>query len=83
MLVSLLLGERSKVLELVVEGQLAEITRVGAQIDGYRVGEPLGEGGMGTVYRAVDVETGVAEALKTVRTVSRAMVSGLRQDYTR
>ncbi|MEP7119611.1 MAG: protein kinase [Byssovorax sp.] len=35
--------------------------------DRFELGEPIGEGGMGTVYRAVDRSSGAAVALKIVR----------------
>lgn len=38
----------------------------GTKIDGYELGDVLGEGGMGVVYRAREVETGREVAIKTL-----------------
>jgi serine/threonine protein kinase len=44
----------------------------------YRVVAPLGEGGMGVVFRGEDTETGEPVALKTVRVPYGSVLAGLR-----
>ena len=45
----------------------ARDAREGSEIGGYRLGAPLGSGGMGVVYRATDLGTGKEVALKLLR----------------
>src|SRR6187401_3772650 len=42
--------------------------------------EPLGQGGMGVVYRAVHVETGQPAALKTVRVPREGLLQSIRRE---
>ncbi len=53
-----------------------ERTRIGP----YRLMDSLGEGGMGTVYRARHFETGEVVALKTVRMARPGLLEGLRRE---
>ncbi|MFP4600840.1 MAG: serine/threonine protein kinase, partial [Persicimonas sp.] len=46
----------------------------------YRLGETLGQGGMGVVYRAERVETGARVAVKTARDSSEMAVSSIRRE---
>jgi serine/threonine protein kinase/predicted ATPase len=46
----------------------------------YRLLELLGHGGMGVVYRGEHVETGARAAIKTIRALDQASLSGLRRE---
>ncbi len=46
----------------------------------YRIGKPLGKGGMGTVYEAVNEETGERVAVKTLAP-ELAMAEGFRERF--
>ncbi|MBI2567183.1 MAG: protein kinase [Candidatus Schekmanbacteria bacterium] len=50
------------------------------QVDRYELGELLGRGGMGSVYRAVDTETGEQVALKLVRDAKAVMLQAVRRE---
>ncbi|MFC1853738.1 tetratricopeptide repeat protein, partial [candidate division CSSED10-310 bacterium] len=49
-------------------------------IDGYQILEPLGQGGMGVVYRGQHQETGEIVALKTIRGVTETQVHSIRRE---
>ena len=55
---------------------------LGSDVDvgAYRLGEPLGQGGMGVVYRATHCETGHQVALKTVRVPEPGVLQRLRRE---
>ncbi|MBI5515356.1 MAG: protein kinase [Deltaproteobacteria bacterium] len=46
----------------------------------YRVRSPLGEGGMGVVFRAEHLDTGQVVALKTLKLLSEKMLAGFRRE---
>jgi serine/threonine protein kinase/tetratricopeptide (TPR) repeat protein len=52
----------------------------GITIGPYFMGEPLGVGAMGVVYRATHRETGRTVALKTVRLANEAVLQSLRRE---
>ncbi len=49
-------------------------------IEGFRIDGRVGEGGMGVVYRAVELSTGLPVALKTVRGVDEKELLALRRE---
>jgi serine/threonine protein kinase/tetratricopeptide (TPR) repeat protein len=53
---------------------------LGLRVSRYRVLEPLGRGGMGTVYRVQDVDSGAVLALKVVRSAREALLPRLRRE---
>jgi serine/threonine protein kinase len=50
------------------------------RIGSYRLAEKLGEGAMGTVYRAVHVESGARVAIKTARNTRQSAVASIRRE---
>ena len=55
-------------------------TPLGKLIGRYRLEEPLGEGGMGVVFRARDVGTDELVALKVVRVTDEGMLASFRRE---
>src|SRR5262245_29811597 len=53
---------------------------LGQTIGPYRLLQPLGQGGMGVVWRAEPLEGGAAVALKTVRVSNECMLQSLRRE---
>ncbi|MFC1853369.1 AAA family ATPase, partial [candidate division CSSED10-310 bacterium] len=49
-------------------------------IGSYQIIKPLGEGGMGVVYEARHLDTGMSVALKTVRILQLAMLQSIRRE---
>jgi len=52
----------------------------GGQLGGYQLLDELGQGGMGTVYRAVHMETGLQVAIKTVRQLSAVHLAQIQRE---
>jgi eukaryotic-like serine/threonine-protein kinase len=51
-----------------------------SQLGPYRLGEIIGRGGMGVVYRATHVDTGAEVAIKRVSSVTGSHLAGLRAE---
>lgn len=50
------------------------------QVGPYEIGEPLGHGGMGSVFRAVHVDSREAVAVKTVRLPHEGVLASMRRE---
>ncbi|MEO1269231.1 MAG: serine/threonine protein kinase, partial [Myxococcota bacterium] len=51
-----------------------------AQFGPYRILEPLGQGGMGVVHRAIHVDHGQVVALKTLTQAKPGLLSSIRHE---
>src|SRR5438105_336070 len=56
---------------------MAELART---IGPYRLLEPIGQGGMGVVYRARHLRSGALAALKTVRVPREGLLGSIRRE---